>query len=340
MFPHKIRVSGKGIKEFVSHTKNIEKLYLAYHLKDILEKGKEQEKQELKHDRKDGIKYFIPIKTQTKIDKKLKIVRSFIAVDKNGNMFYDLFIDKTTVELSNPKKESGSNSTVDNNNIQQTNNSVNQDILNLFIEDETESKNNNSKLPLTYYDYFHLVYLKSHDYKEFLRQVDLYEVKVKNQDFKESDHPRDEDGRFSEKSKVDDKVEQKKIDTNKKSKITHSLLGENFEGYKGQNAISKLLIEKRGHIKDAFYRDEIGSISLLWGDDTLGLQHIIKEREKQGINIDDFLSDITDVIEKGNFLKINTKGRHEFKLGNKVVIIETREINKNITFLLTAYKQS
>ena len=42
MFPHKIRVSGKGIKEFVSHTKNIEKLYLAYHLKDILEKGLEK----------------------------------------------------------------------------------------------------------------------------------------------------------------------------------------------------------------------------------------------------------------------------------------------------------
>lgn len=253
-------------------------------------------------------------------------------------MFYDMFIDATN-ELADPKRKSGTSSSADNKILIQTSNSVNQ-VLNLFIDGETESKNNNSKLPLTYYDYFRLVYLKSHDYKEFLRQVDLYEVKVKNQEFKEQDHPRDEEGRFSEKSKADDKVEQKKLDINKKSKITPSLLGENFEGYKGQKAIYKLLIEKRGHIKDAFYRDEIGSISLLWGDDTLGLQHIIKEREKQGINIDDFLSDITDVIEKGKFLKINTKGRHEFKLGNKVVIIETREINKNITFLLTAYKQS
>ena len=80
----------------------------------------------------------------------------------------------------------------------------------------------NSKLPLTYYDYFRLVYLKSHDYKEFLRQVDLYEVKVKNQDFKEAEHPRDEDGKFSDKEEetnlpqeVQDKINSVQIDFNK-----------------------------------------------------------------------------------------------------------------------------
>ena len=79
-----------------------------------------------------------------------------------------------------------------------------------------------SKLPLTYYDYFRLVYLKSHDYKEFLRQVDKYEVKVKNQDFKEAEHPRDEDGKFSEKEEgaslpkeIQDKINSVNIDFSK-----------------------------------------------------------------------------------------------------------------------------
>ena len=135
-------------------------------------------------------------------------------------MFYDMFIDATD-ELADPKRKSGTSSSADNKILIQTSNSVNQ-VLNLFIDGETESKNNNSKLPLTYYDYFRLVYLKSHDYKEFLRQVDLYEVKVKNQDFKEAEHPRDEEGKFSEKEEksslpkdIQDKINSVKIDFNK-----------------------------------------------------------------------------------------------------------------------------
>ena len=137
-----IRVSGKGIREFTNHSWTVEKLHLAYHLKDILETGEVQEKQNLKHQRNDEIKYFIPLKTQIKINEELKTVRSFIAVDKNGNMFYDLFIDKTTAKLSNPKEESGSNLAVFNMTIKQFNEILkeelqNQDeyVLNLFIDD-------------------------------------------------------------------------------------------------------------------------------------------------------------------------------------------------------------
>ena len=54
-------------------------------------------------------------------------------MDKNGNMFYDLFINEPA-ELSNPKQKSGSNPADSKNNLHQTNNSVNQ-VLNLFIED-------------------------------------------------------------------------------------------------------------------------------------------------------------------------------------------------------------
>ena len=56
------------------------------------------------------------------------------------------------------------------------------------------------------------------------------------------------------------------------------LYGEEFKGYKGQAAIDKLLKEQRGHVKGAFHRDDIGDIDLVWGSDTAGLQHIIKQR--------------------------------------------------------------
>jgi hypothetical protein len=47
--------------------------------------------------------------------------------------------------------------------------------------------------------------------------------------------------------------------------------GEKFEGFKGQEAINKLLQEKRGHIPAAFHRDDIGDIALIWGDEKAGL---------------------------------------------------------------------
>jgi hypothetical protein len=66
------------------------------------------------------------------------------------------------------------------------------------------------------------------------------------------------------------------------------LLGEKFEGFKGQDAINKLMKEKRGHIPDAFYRDDLGDIALIWGDETTGLAHIIKRRTEERINISTF----------------------------------------------------
>lgn len=92
-------------------------------------------------------------------------------------------------------------------------------------------------------------------------------------------------------------------DQQEKSPSIDEFLGEEFKGYKGQKAIDKLLKEKRGHIKGAFHRDDIGDIDLLWGNDDLGLQHIVKRRKEQGIDSENFLQDISSVIENGNFRK-------------------------------------
>ena len=88
-----------------------------------------------------------------------------------------------------------------------------------------------------------------------------------------------------------------------------NLYGEEFRGYKGQQAVNKLLNEKRGHVKNAFFRHDIGMIDLVWGNNDFGLKHIISRREEQKININKFLSDLTECINNGKFRKLNKKGK-------------------------------
>lgn len=116
------------------------------------------------------------------------------------------------------------------------------------------------------------------------------------------------------------------------------LLGEEFTGVKGQEAIHKLIAEQRGHVKGAFHREDIGDIDLIWGDESCGLRHILMRREEQGIDTTDFISDIAHVIENGSYLRKNERGRFEFQEGRKVVVISPELRGNKITFMLTAYK--
>lgn len=140
--------------------------------------------------------------------------------------------------------------------------------------------------------------------------------------------------------------ERKPTDSDKKDSVPtfgsqeelDALLGEEFKGVKGQAAINKLLKEKRGHVKGAFHRDDIGDIDLLWGNDYLGLKHIIQQREKQGISVADFTHDLSDVIEKGQFHQKSERGNFEFIHNGKMVVVAPEYHGNKITFVLTAYK--
>ena len=88
-----------------------------------------------------------------------------------------------------------------------------------------------------------------------------------------------------------------------------SLMGEEFKGYKGKNAIVKLLVEKRRHIKSAFYRKVKGNIDLLWGDDIIGLHHIKKRRKNDGIDVAQFLSTLADTIKNGSLQQVFRQDR-------------------------------
>ena len=116
------------------------------------------------------------------------------------------------------------------------------------------------------------------------------------------------------------------------------LYGEEFKGYKGQAAIDKLLKEQRGHVKGAFHRDDMGDIDLVWGSDSVGLQHIISRRIMQGIDVTAFLRSLGDVVEKGRFRRKTQRGDFEVSYEGNIAVLAASYHGNKVQFLLTAYK--
>ncbi len=170
-------------------------------------------------------------------------------------------------------------------------------------------------------------------------------------EWNEDEHPRDEDGKFTEKGSSNAVSKESKTNVPNNELPTFeendagseneliALLGQEFTGYKGQEAVNKLLQEKHGHIRAAFHRDDIGDIDLLWGNDNLGLQHILLRRTEQGINANEFVKDISEVVEQGSFKQRNDRGNFEFWHKGKMAVIAPEYHDNKITYLLTAYKR-
>ena len=121
------------------------------------------------------------------------------------------------------------------------------------------------------------------------------------------------------------------------SQEVQALLGVEHKGFKGAAAIDKLLEEKNGHVKNAFNKKGIGYIDLIWGDDDVGLQHIIERRSEQGFDGESFLSEIPKVIQQG---RVRTQGENKFAIeyrGTRAVVA-TKYDGNNLTFLLTAFE--
>lgn len=127
----------------------------------------------------------------------------------------------------------------------------------------------------------------------------------------------------------------------KKGKSQEDFFGEEFTGVKGGDAIEKLLKEKRGHVKSAFERPEIGGIDLVWGDDTGGLRHTIMRRDKQlkdgtgttsGI---DMARKIPEIIEKGTF-SMGENGRPNLVYHDFRVIVSPTFDGKKVNWVVSA----
>lgn len=127
----------------------------------------------------------------------------------------------------------------------------------------------------------------------------------------------------------------------KQGKSKDEFFGEEFTGYKGKEAIEKLLKEKRGHIKNAFERPEIGGIDLVWGDKNGGLLHTMQKRDKllakgKGhITGLDMARKIPEIIEKGQF-DIDEQDRIGFIYENYRVAIRPQYFNDKLNWVVTA----
>jgi hypothetical protein len=118
------------------------------------------------------------------------------------------------------------------------------------------------------------------------------------------------------------------------------LMGQEYVGYKGADAIDKLMQEKQGHVKNAFYHPDIGNIDLFWGDESAGLCHIIKRRKENGLNVTKFLADLPHAIEYGKVgeNEDSPSDRVNIFYKNTVVVIAYELRGDDAQAVLTAYK--
>ncbi len=122
-------------------------------------------------------------------------------------------------------------------------------------------------------------------------------------------------------------------------KTLKEFLGKEYTGVKGLAAVEKLLKEKRGHVKGAFTRQDIGDIDLVWGDEEKGLAHLIKRRTEDGnYPAQEVLNNLTDIIEKGTLSK-NKAGRYEIWHKKFIASISPDYDGENIRWVITGFKQ-
>lgn len=115
----------------------------------------------------------------------------------------------------------------------------------------------------------------------------------------------------------------------------------------GQGAVKKLLAEKQGQVAGAFYRQELGDIDLVWGNDEIGLKKIIDKHlsdfaDFKGDTAQDKLANALGEIVKDGKL-INEKGVNTlyFSQGEKVYLVGLSEgfngVGNN-KWIITSYK--
>ncbi len=167
--------------------------------------------------------------------------------------------------------------------------------------------------------------------------------------FDESKHPRDNNGKFTSSDGAGGTHEATEAEkqnlkargiADKKGKSKDEFFGEEFKGFKGKDAIEKLLKEKRGHIKNAFERPEIGGIDLVWGDESGGLGHTIMRRDDQlqagtgrtsGIDI---ARKIPEIIEKGKF-SLGAGDRPNFTYNDYLVVVRPAFDGEKVNWVVT-----
>jgi hypothetical protein len=127
---------------------------------------------------------------------------------------------------------------------------------------------------------------------------DEEDTDITDEDFDESKHPRDEDGKFGSGGNS----------ANKSEKKDASAFGEAFSKYSGkpEKAIDKLILEKSGYVPAAIYKEDIGDIDFVYGEpgnkgtkEGFGISHIIRRRDEEGVNGIEFVKSLPEIIKSG-----------------------------------------
>lgn len=123
------------------------------------------------------------------------------------------------------------------------------------------------------------------------------------------------------------------------------LLGEEIVGVKNDAAIEALLEKEGGHVKGAFERKDIGPIDLIWGDENIGLCHIIKRRLEEGDDVNELLENLSRVVTSGKRLKPKKESRYGeqrfiIKKDKYFASISTELRGNKMRYVLTAFENS
>lgn len=156
----------------------------------------------------------------------------------------------------------------------------------------------------------------------------------------EQEHDRDKNGRFSSGGSTGSTTESKE-GAEKPSGFDRQkfeeLIGPEFKGVRRQAAVRKLLEEKRGHVKAAFHRKDIGDIDLVWGNDQVGLCHILKRRGEQGINSEEFARDLSEIVQEGEIARDDERNTFRIWKSKKEVVVTRVFRGKNVQLVITAF---
>lgn len=116
-----------------------------------------------------------------------------------------------------------------------------------------------------------------------------------------------------------------------------------FAEFRGnpEGAIEQLLRKKNGYVSGAIYKEGIGDIDFIYGEpgkNGYGLAHIIERRNQQGINGEEFVREIPEIIRTGSVYNVLGQSGRKFILSNdKEALIRLDWDGEQRNWLLTAY---
>ncbi|EOW0154391.1 DEAD/DEAH box helicase family protein [Campylobacter upsaliensis] len=206
--------------------------------------------------------------------------------------------------------------------------SLNYDDFKIKLEKELKRTNFNSNTSRLIDEFMQNLEDFNREKEQFLEAKRIEQARIKEEERK----------RAEEIYKRQEEIYQAQEANNLKDILEPSSLkedfGENFAGYKGKEAIEKLLEEKRGQVKGAFYKEGLGEIDLVWGDENFGLRHILN---KHGGEFKNLARELSEAVENGKIVK-DDKGRLRLEYENKIVGIKDNwKGEKTAHWVVTAY---